>query len=572
MQNSAEKPNYRRCLVVCVALIGLVFALWLPFGFQNRPIAEEWGYLARADRGLNVFDVEPDQALRPFTYVWFYVAYAISPDTSIGLHILLIIFLALKGIIAYFLMRVLFPRNGIFAFAVALLFVIFPADRGIMNFRGLNIHATTGLYMIALYLLVLLWKGFRQTWVAVLCVLGMWLSLILLLGIYESYYPLLFATPLLILLLERRISRKLIALTTAWLVVPIPLFLLVLRAVFVTRSTATYQASILDLSDPVQNILRSLFGAYRAHFFDGWKLALKQISATSWLAPLATGIGIASGLLAYRLWRSFRENTERTVRVSFRPYLVMLTIGLVFIGLNFLPYTITSARFDTWRVFYLSGFGGALAVVAIFWLVSSFARQHQKLTFSAMVALSVGVAFYSVLIQHKEAVDFSYERVEAESRIVKAIPRLQKATAIFILISPELEARDTSYRLNAGIGDALKYIYRDYDNLLGVNFCVPADNIETTNYWTTCQFDDQGVQLFYGKTRVARRTYDQVVIFDYQVDRSILLQRSLPASLHVSPASGTFYHPEQLIDSTAPPPSRAKTFLNLASSTSRIAG
>jgi len=118
----------------------LVCLLWLPFGFGMVGNIEEWDILSLLTRhGVFFFAGEnsplASHRLRPLTAAPNAVAYLLSPDSFVGMHLLQMASLIVKGTAAG-LMGYWLLRSRLYAVMLALLVIVLPADTMQLSFRS----------------------------------------------------------------------------------------------------------------------------------------------------------------------------------------------------------------------------------------------------------------------------------------------------------------------------------------------------------------------------------------------------------------------------------------------------
>jgi hypothetical protein len=95
-------------------------------------------------------------------------------------------------------------------------YVVYPADNGMMTTSATHIQAAAFFYLASVYCLVAYWRTSRLLWL-----IGVDLSLGVSLGTYEAGYPLVFFTPLILVWLEKRISRQVLWVAGLWYLAPV---------------------------------------------------------------------------------------------------------------------------------------------------------------------------------------------------------------------------------------------------------------------------------------------------------------------------------------------------------------
>ena len=209
--------------VVTLAVFALLLAaLWIPFGFSKTGLLEEWSLFAVLDRGGRVVGLLQlgGHETRPLVLLGWALGYWLTPNSFVGLNLVHALLVLAKGLLFYAVVYRLVPANPAFALVAALLFVVYPADTALFAFRVMNYHLTLSLYLLALWLLLVCRDRPR-----VLGLVGLWIALAVALGTIEVAFPLVFASPLLLIWLEGRLTRRVLWLAALWYLVPVALLI-----------------------------------------------------------------------------------------------------------------------------------------------------------------------------------------------------------------------------------------------------------------------------------------------------------------------------------------------------------
>jgi len=400
----------------------VAITLWLPVGMPGGTV-EEWLILEQYRRGVSPLETG-SHFLRPLVYVPFYIGFALTPSSFVGLNLLHMAFIGGKGFLLYRIMRALTIPSS-FSLATALLFLVHPADDGQMSLRTLSVQAAVFLFLSSVFLLLRFTAENRPV-----LGLGMVACLSASFLIYEASLPLALLSPLLLLSAPGVSMRR-----AAWVAAGTwygALVLLAGRYVYLlVRSPESYQTTVLtsrSAGGAIADSLPHLGMAFERSLWAGWKLALGDllsVSRTDLLIALLIG-GMAAGLL----WLLARPSEAE--KPTPRRYLVTGGIALLVIGLGFAMYLPTSVRESTWRTLFLSSLGGALFATSTLGLFTMWSRRR-RLAFSLAAAVLVGLGIVHLLEQHRGFAKVSNNQRSVIEGIVEAVPRLHRRTRLLLL-------------------------------------------------------------------------------------------------------------------------------------------
>jgi len=553
--------KFRLWLVPIVALIVIVVVIWIPFGFKVTGLMEEWMVLHSLESGVpsernedfSLFITSGLQRMRPLVGAAFVVGYSIAPDSFFGFNIVMMGLIAAKGIALYLILRKLTAGNKAYALLVALLFVVYPADSGLFTLRSLSIHLSIFWLLLGAYLFLVYFETGR--WWALV---GSWLAMIGSVWIYEVAYPLIFLTPVLLVLLEGRVNRRVIR--ASLLLYVAPLAALLYYALMFTQG-ASYQAWLLQrsgLNQPsvIGEMLTSIVNAYNRHFAEGWLRAFEQIvPAFVVLSLMMGGVAFAFGRLLLRRQGNTPDSKRR--------YWQLALLGFAVVGIGYAPFLITPYRNLDWRVYSFSSIGGAIFAGSIAYLIVLYARLRPAI-FVAIMSVLIGIGTMHSLNQHAYYAGLSSDQQRLLRGIATEIPAW-KANAPLIVVDETGRYYDNwtmgaSYLLKY----ALRYLYEDYS--LNAVLC-SFDNetgqmVALRELQELCVFTPQGVVVREADVEVGSYRYDDIVIVRFS-DTGAELLREIPARYVQTPPE-RMYNPDQFVDQSASPPRRFETLFSIA--------
>jgi hypothetical protein len=550
-------------LVALAAFAALVLTLWLPFGWKVTGLYEEWFYMSYTDEGKPlrlIYDPYPSEEYRPLTLAPFAFGYLLTPNSFLGLNIILALCLLGKGTAMYALVRRLVPANLALAFVSGALLVVYPADSALLTLRTTNHHAGVFFFLLALNLLIVAWQRFRWT-----TLLAMLVAEGVALGTYDGAIPLSFCAPVLLVWLRDGIDKRLVGLAAAWWGVSLSFLVHLILAL---RNPTTYVAAQLwagsDLGKAqFVEILRSwrysVTRAYGRNFGTGWYEALRGLD---WQDPyLHLAAGLTVFVIIPAIWLHARRDAESTPVVDMRRYLALAALGVIAILPGFAVYLPTVWRNSSWRVFLYSSIGAALAVSVACFLFARLLGQWQRIVFVGVTSFLIGIATVHALAQHQGYFEYSQRQQQILANIISQAPHLAPGTTV-LLVDRTPTAAFKAWSMCTVVSNclewALRYIYRD--PTLRAMYCAPGYR-PRKEFSEECLFDADRVTVPYihrGLKKEMRPSspYASLVVLENSVLGLYLLNdistyRSLPG------ADG--YDPGRRIDASSPLPPRAHT-------------
>lgn len=547
-------------LIVLAALLSLAAILWIPSGFKTTGLMEDWLFYRAFDRGeVALGSAITEQPTRPFLLLMHWVGYLITPDSFVGLNLAAVVCFVLKGYCLFVLVRMLVPDHVPFAVACGVLFALFPADAGLFNARYIAYQWMSFTFIASIIFFL---RFDRRP--NLLNLAGMWLFQFFCLGTYETAYPLMFVCPILLWLFPRNVShRRRIYVSAAWLF--FPLAYLVFSVVVYQTQKPFYQNNLVRNAESQLDIgvyLQSIANAYYENIVGGWfrAVSIGQTPQFSMFHVALSLFGLAIIVTAmWSVWYSFPPN-----RLSRSNAVKLIIVGLVVIGLGFLPYVLIRHRSFNERVFIVTSIGASLIVITLILLLVQ-RIQQRSLSIAGVASLVVGIlglfALYGGIGQRANLQRLSLVQQRLLSDMVTAVPVIPDGTIILIRDTtnrlrtiPELFVANASSRYFAS---AVAYLYSN--PAARVQICYPESGTwgETPE---NCAFDEAGVKLF-GEYGFETYPYDKIFVFDFTSDDRMNLLYTIPPDFSQQPRITT-YDPLALISASAPVPVRVLTLFN----------
>lgn len=464
----------------------LVCLLWLPFGFGMVGNIEEWDILSLLTRhGVFFFAGEnsplASHRLRPLTAAPNAVAYLLSPDSFVGMHLLQMASLIVKGTAAG-LMGYWLLRSRLYAVMLALLVIVLPADTMQLSFRSFHINCAVALGMAGVAGLLYAYERREALGRG-----GLVLSLLSAVGLgvaIQIYEVALIFVPFPFLMLwarhgvrgTLRIAFKQLPVTLCWgLAVAVCLGYIYT----VLAHGSTYQSSVVGgQSTSMQMVQERLWvltftGMGRA-LVGGWVDAVMILieEFRNYIYVVVTGAIIAA-LLAYAARRGPPATTTPEPAVAMRGLSArVVLIGLVMAAFGYLPFLSSPAHMAiSQRTFLFATFGAGLATVGLLALL--FGNRRARVSLAAgTVLVTLGLAAQMFQFQHYQKLSDTERQVLAN--VVTTVPAIGPETNVVILDGSERIS--SVWMLRDNMFHALTYLYGAPVNLV-YTCTVPGD------YW-----------------------------------------------------------------------------------------
>jgi hypothetical protein len=547
---AASIPNTRartgrRTLVVLAGLAALTVALWLPFGWNVAPLLDSWSLLLWVDSGARPFFVPDVAPTRPLTYIPWIVSLLLTPDSFVGHNLLFAAILVGTGAAMYAVMRRVLPGQPIAAWLAAALIIVFPADHGLFYLDAINIRAALLLLLAAVYALLEYWRRPALWRLLGMLAIQAWGVLM-----YEAGIPLLLLAPLLLLWLDGRLSRRWVALTAVWSIIPLAWFLYFIATLL--TGEAAYQRSLFSSEGAAANLIGGLLFMVRQNLWTGFALGAQHLidTLTGTLSPLFLGVAalVGGGVGALGLWLHRREPgsplpPRRAVLLILGGLLAMLAGFVVYI-----PTQDFANMHYIWRLFYFTSIGGVMVLLGLLLLLP------WRTVFIGAAALLVGLAALRGLEQHSGHVERGEDQKRLAASVVAQAPAVADGTLLLVL-DESTEGEMRAFILNYGFEHALSFTYGHRRTFGRICFGARRRPEEF------CRFEDGQVVVpgIWGGEEAF--LIEQVVAFQYDEHHGMALADTIPER-YLAGADASAYHPRALIDADAPLPPRLFTLLD----------
>gem|GEM_PF-1552723 len=540
----------------CLLLIGTV--LWAPRGLKTTGLVEDWSFYQAFDQGLSPFNQGiTGQPTRPFLLLSYALGYWLTPNSFVGLNLVSIVFFACKGFFLYTLLRQLLPSNRLFAMVAAFLLVIYPSDTSLVTSRYASYQLMVVFFLLSLNFFVWYWRRPHR-----LILFGMGVFQLLCLGTYETALPIFFVVPLILIWLQKSITRRVLRVAAFWYVIPsviLPWMVIMLSKGGSYQSAVLNADASLSMGDRLSSYWVNFIRAYTRNFFEGWSQAFSTVqwgTRSIWIG-LAAAVVIAI-VLFIGLRRTSPDDNDQPVKMI--DYLLLFVAGCAIIGLGFLLYLPLPHRTFNDRVFLLSSIGAVVSVVSFLFLIGRVLRRPHLIVALASIAMVVG-GVVSSYKQRLEMVALSQTEQRVLADFVRNVPSYSSES--IILVNDRQKLLQSNGWLFAGgttsghFAAALNYLYQR-PNLVVV-LCYPEENLWGENR-EGCQFTEYGASIYLSGKILKSYPYDRLIVLNEDAETGLQLAETFPTNLSTASAVST-YNPHNLIDTSAELPHRVYTLL-----------
>ena len=478
------------------------------------------------------------------------LATAINPDSFVGYHIVNGAMNWVSQLFFYAILRRLRAPAWL-AFLATVLFFVYPVNVKLLSLRSIS-HTLGKMSLLAAIFLALacLQKPSRAR------LLGIWLTLLLNVGAYDSSMALVLVIPLLWWLLGRRRIWRNINFTVIWYLAPVlkltQIALLALGGRYFYGLRFTSGASISDFLslERASSFLHLAATFYRQTLFLGWQEALGALGQAGWLAPGAAMLGLIGAIALYL----HREGNSETL-----PSNKMLTVVMIAGLLIILPSIAVLALLgiytgDLWRAYIHVPIGAAIALVSLVALatapVKTTSRRQLLIMGLCLLLILPGIARLS--LQQRQYQWEADTEASVLRQIVEQAPSIDPDAYLMLyttMSADEFAARGIWHLEWSMLDSAVYMLYQGRGPK--VAFLCKSSG------W--CSRDNISSLVGNRNFLDADEDFRDVVIFQLFDDLRVQLLRELPPELRERAVNR--YDPERLIDAEAPLPPRARSLL-----------
>ncbi len=542
-------------LIAGLGLTILTAILWIPFGIWKSDLLDTWPLMGLFDQGQVGLVASGPFRMRPFSLIPHLLGYYLSPGSLVGLNVVQVVVFWGKGLAMAALARRLTPDRPALAWLMAVLFVLYPADTGLFSMRAVGSQLGALCFVLSIYLLIVYWQKPSAP-----ALIGMWLASLFNLGIKEASYPLVFLAPLLLVWLDGGFSPRLVRVIGLWYLPAVIMFTYASYVFSHPHEGELYQQWVLlhsglNSTDVLPDMWRSFVQGYRRHFWDGWVETWGQVRLDSPYVYLAAAFAVLAGAIS---WTLSPRQGEADPPIDTRRYLWLALIGVLAVGAGFVVFVVSPFRGETWRVYYYSSAGGAIAVGALCTLISH-ATPNARRAFTGMTGLLVGLATLHALNQHAHFAELSHRQQVLLTGIAGQVHRLRPGAHLVVVDESGKYHDNWSLGVSTWLTKAVQYVYADYTLEAILCYRQPDGRWGTLpELLERCDFRAEELVLYQGDEVALIWPYSDIVVVNYSEAGGVRLLERLPTD-YLSEEGGKTYQPRQLIDASSPPPPRIFT-------------
>ncbi len=526
----------------------LIFILLLygPHGFATIGHWEEWHSRVYLE-GLPWRLWDNELTSRFSSLVPHALAHLISSESFYGFNWEYALFLWGRMVLFYGILRQLSVRS-LFAFLITMLFAVYPVDSGLMSLRSLGIQFSLLSLLTAVYLSLHYLKEPKRQ-----CLIGIWLALLLCVGVYESGYALILIVPLLWWNQRRRISWMNLNFTVIWYLFPVfklaymSLLFFAGRAFY--RSNYVYRGNEISSEGLFSKTFDNLLNVYWQSFVNGWVDALSSMWRNQWL-PLTFLTLVMIGFIALYLWRKNGDNyvpSGKQIRFSLLGglLLIMPSVGVLIWLENY-------SR-DLWRLYTYVPVPAAIVVFSLVGLLTTriAKARHRNAVIVVLCLLLMLPAVSRLVAQHEHFVASANRKARVLAQMVTWAPHYDPSAQVVLLSEMTRESlQDLQVgELSTGMLHNALYVMYEGNGPYSVHFCNVDGCYPRFDGFPQLRLDED-------------TDYSKIVFFLLHEDLTVELLRDFPTEL-IGIVTDK-YDVDRLIDSSAPLPPRAFTMLGLA--------
>ena len=418
-------------LISALTILIVVVMLWLPFGLKRSDPQVGWTmlYLVRErEWSLN--------SGRIMAALSWWGAGLMTPNSFVGLQLIMIFFFWAKAFIVYLILRFLRVMDAAQALLIAILFMVYPADRGLFTTQALGYHSGVFFYLLSVLFLVLSCKYSNR-----LYLLPMAIAHVVACFTSEAGSILTFFTPLLLLLIPGCPQKRKISILVIWYLI---LFSSLINYSLYWIADDSYQSMRFEggLSEgPAAFVLDVIVGNLKAigyAFVISWWDTIENLLTSNRYLPYAIIITLVT--VGGIWWLKRGSGDDGNTILDKRKTVYGLIAGAFIFMAGFFPFSVTDLRYANFRVYYYSALGAAL-----FWgiilnvLDRNLLRRNPNILLVINAVLILGIAVRA-LDQHASFYNVALKQQHILASIMGQAPYV-KTNTIVVLMEKKATAR-----------------------------------------------------------------------------------------------------------------------------------
>lgn len=445
--NQSDRPYHvskNTLLLQGYPIIILVIIAVMSYGIFYAPILynDDWSYMIGRWYGgtMKWFDLAE---LRPMQKIPFVILYGIF---GLNIHVFYAIFWSLNVLAAvqlYFLMLKLTPKNVTIAFAMAAIFLVYPADFTHMWVSQLHSRVAVVFTLLYAHLLLAYKDNGRQSalWGSLLCLLFSF-------AMYEGQLGVAMAWCLLLIVTTKRDFWR----NRSNLNLLLPL---VLGTIFILWRTVGYD--IIGIKDSYEYIDRVQLtpAVIISRLIQGY-----QVMVWAWIEPLThafglsgglalifiSGVIILCGLLAYWVNQRYRNQQNRYLTQpqhldQLRYFMLSFLLGALFIVAGYIPliavFNPTFFQAGS-RVNLFALLGASTTIISLFAIVVLLLSRKQPQINQTILAGTMPLILLGMMVQARIQYDDRaawHEQKQIWQELFALAPDLEDGTSIHFIFS-----------------------------------------------------------------------------------------------------------------------------------------
>jgi hypothetical protein len=425
---------FKLTAAVAVTYVGLVLALWVPFGPRNG-MSYETTFIWKSEQGSFLNGLFFGDPLRAFTPVFYHIGYLLSyafgvPGGFLGVQISYAVLWWARGMLSFLILERLLTDHALFSYLFGALVIAHASDNALNWVGQMNQFGFMVWMLLSFYFLLRGLQASTPAKTALLVGLACGACFLSIFS-YESPLFIILAVPVLLGSVSGGIKRNR-AMLLAYYVVPVGFVMLNLRR-YGRGGRSIYQESVLRGDWGVTPLIHDLaFNIAASLKFWRWGVFLPSSVP---VVAICAAAAIVFCLGAAYVGAFDRVPSVFPVR---RQLAGLLAAGLVLLILSFPAYLLLNSATSLWRTQFLSGIGAALVLASLAGLASTIlpdgkARLFWLLAVGGIVCFFGARAAYATGSFHHQA----WERHrQAIAQVLAVAPRVKPASVIVLVGVP----------------------------------------------------------------------------------------------------------------------------------------